>query len=109
MRVRIRLNPGPTVQQKPRKNRHVALALASLLTPLAVMAFVLAFWRLAADLNVTNQFPIADGFFSHWQVWMSGAAILQLCAMGLNRYGNPERVIRKTVEEPQQTLADSRL
>jgi hypothetical protein len=63
------------------------------------MACVLAFWRLAADLKITNQFPIADGLFSHWQVWVSGAAVLQLCAVVLNRYGNPQPGIQESVEE----------
>ncbi len=109
MQVRIRLSRGTKVRQKGRKNQHVALALASLLTPAAVMACVLAFWRLFADLKVTNLFPITDGLFSHWQVWVSGAAVLQLFAVVLNRYGNPESVIQNSVEnEPQRTLVNSR-
>jgi hypothetical protein len=109
MRVRIRLSRGTKVRQKGRKNKHVALALASLLTPAAVMACVLAFWRLSADLKVTNLFPITDGLFSHWQVWVSGAAALQLFAVVLNRYGNPDSVIQNSVEdEPQRTLVNSR-
>ena len=78
------------MRQKHRKNQHVALALASLLTPAAVMACVLALWRLAADLSVTGQFPIADGLFSHWQVWFAFAGILQTGAYLLNRYGRSE-------------------
>jgi hypothetical protein len=99
MRVRIRLSRGTKVRQQGRKNKHVALALASLLTPAAVMACALAFWRLSADLKVTNQFPITDGLFSHWQVWVSGATVLQLFAVVLNRYGNPHSVIQNSVEE----------
>jgi|SRR5271170_5394682 len=108
MRVRIRFSRGPRVSQKRGKNKHVALALASLLTPAAVMACVFAFWRLTADLNVTKQFPIADGLFSHWQVWVSGATLLQLFAVMLNRYGNSQGAIRKTVDEPRHTLLSSR-
>src|SRR5574340_1841208 len=100
MRVRIRLSHGPRVRRKRRKNQHVALAVASLLTPAAVMACVLAIWRLTADFKVTNQFPITSGFFSHWQVWIVAAAVLQICAIVLNRYGNSEPVIQKTIEEP---------
>ena len=81
------------MRQKRRKNQHVALAMASLLTPAAVMACVLTLWRLAADLNATGQFPITDGLFSHWQVWVTVAATLQFCAIVLNRYGKPEAVI----------------
>jgi hypothetical protein len=73
------------------------------------MACVLAFWRLAADLKVTNQFPITDGLFSHWQVWVSAATVLQLFAVVLNRYGNPQSVIQKSVEEdPRRILVNSR-
>jgi hypothetical protein len=105
MIVRIRFGHGPTIQQKHRKNQHVALALASLLTPAAVLACVLAFWRLTADFKATSAFPIATGLFSHWQVWLGGGAILQLCVILLNRYGKSEPVLRKSVAEPQRRLA----
>ena len=108
MRVRIRLNAGPQVHYKHRKNQHVALALAALLTPAAVMACVLSFWRLTADFHVTSQFPISDGLFSHWQVWLASAGILQLGSIMLNRYGNAKPVIHEPVEEPERKLANSR-
>jgi hypothetical protein len=108
MVIRIRLDSGTRVRQKRRKNQHVALAMASLLTPAAVMACVLAFWRLAADLNATGQFPIADGLFSHWQLWLALAGSLQFCATVLNRYGKPEATIPKSVDEPERKLANSR-
>src|ERR1700730_6444138 len=98
MRVRIRLNAGPRVRQKRRKNQHVALAMASLLTPMAVMACVLAFWRLAADLNAAGRFPIPSGLFSHWQVWVTLAASLQFCATLLNRYGKPQAILPESVD-----------
>jgi hypothetical protein len=107
MVVRIRLSSGPKVRQKQRKNQHVALAMASLLTPAAVMACVLAFWRLAADINATGQFPISNGLFSHWQVWLTLAASLQFCATLLNRYGKPQAVLPESVEEPEHKLVDS--
>jgi hypothetical protein len=34
-----------------------------------------------------GQFAIDDGLFSHWQVWVAMAAILQLGATLLIRYG----------------------
>ena len=98
MVVRILLSSGARVRQKHRKNQHVALALASLLTPAAVMACVLTLWRLAADLNATGQFPITDGLFSHWQVWLTVAASLQFSAILLNRYGKAEAVLSETVD-----------
>jgi hypothetical protein len=109
MVVKIRLSSGTKVRNKRRKNRHVALAAASLLTPAAVMACVLAFWRLAADVNVTAQFPIPSGLFSHWQVWLALAASLQFGATYLNRYGKSEGILPESVEAPpEQELANSR-
>lgn len=108
MVVRIRLSSGTQVQQKRRKNQHVALALASLLTPAAVMACVLAFWRIAADLKATGQFPIASGVFSHWQVWIALATSLQCAATLLNRYGKSNPILPDSVDQPEQELANSR-
>jgi hypothetical protein len=109
MVVKIQLGAGPKVRQNTRKNRHLALALAALLTPAAVMAFVLAFWRLAADLKATGAFPISDGLFSHWQVWLVGAVMLQSCAMGLNRYGHPQVAIQKPADPAERELVNSGL
>jgi len=107
MLVKIRLASGPRVNQRGRKNQHNALALASLLTPAALMADALALWRLAADLNIARQFPIAEGLYSHWQVWVSAAAVLHLGAVLLNRYGKATPAVQKSVREPERNLADS--
>jgi hypothetical protein len=90
MRVRIRLSRGPTVHRKRSKDRQLALALAALLTPAALMATALALWRLGADLKWTGEFAISDGLFSHWQVWFAMAVVLQLAAIVLNRYGRED-------------------
>jgi hypothetical protein len=52
------------------------------------MAFVLGLWRIAADLQWTGDFAIAEGILSHWQVWIAGAFVLQLITWLLNRYGH---------------------
>ncbi len=67
------------------------MGVAALLNPAALMAFVLAFWRIAADLKWTSNFAISSGLFSHWQVWMGGAALLQFCSYALNRYGKSDQ------------------
>lgn len=87
MQLRIRLRQGPQLKQKRSPNRQAALALSALLTPAALMAFVLASWRIGADLRWTDPFAISDGIFSHWQVWIAVGITLQLCAVALNRYG----------------------
>ena len=101
MIVRIRLGNGSKVRRKQRKNQHLALGLAALLTPVAVMAIVLALWRLSADFRATGEFPISVGLFSHWQVWLTGAAMLEFLAIILNRYGNAEPTLQKAVEESE--------
>lgn len=66
----------------------LALAIAALLMPAALIAFTLAFWRIATDLRWTREFAISSGIFSHWQVWLAGAALLLVVAAILNRYGH---------------------
>ena len=87
MVVRIRLGKRTKPAIKRSRNRRIALAIGALLSPAALAALVLAFWRLGADLNLTSSFAIPSGLFSHWQVWMGAAVLLQLCASVLNRYG----------------------
>ena len=87
MVVRIRFGKGPKLRSKRHSNRKLALAAGGLLTPAALIASVLALWRIAADLNFTNRFAIPSGLFSHWQVWLGAAIALQLCSRMLNRYG----------------------
>lgn len=90
MRVRIRFGKGLRVGRARRKNKRVALAVSALLTPGAFLASVLALWRIAADLSWTGQFAITSGVFSHWQVWMVVAVLLQVCSRMLARYGKRE-------------------
>jgi hypothetical protein len=88
MVVRIRFAKGPRLRIRRNGNRKIAIAAGALLTPAALIASVLAAWRIAADLNVANRFAIPSGLFSHWQVWLGAAIGLQLCSRMLNRYGN---------------------
>jgi hypothetical protein len=57
--------------------------LPALLTPASVTALVLGLWRVSADLGWTGEFLIANGFFSHWQVWIALAIGLQVAAASL--------------------------
>ncbi len=95
MVIRIRLKDGPFIQQKRGKNRQLALAMAALLTPAAVMALVLGFWRFTSDLHWTAQFAIAKGPFSHWQVWVAAAITLEAAAIKLNRYGRSKESVQR--------------
>ena len=86
MILRIRFGQGRPVQRKSGKNRHVALALSALLVPAALMAYVLAIWRLASDMGLAGE-PGLAGVYSHWQVWIGIAVALHLASAALNRYG----------------------
>ncbi|HLX44470.1 MAG TPA: hypothetical protein VKR43_13590 [Bryobacteraceae bacterium] len=86
MILRIRLQSGRPIQRKRGTNRHVASGMGALLIPLALMAYVLGFWRLASDMGMAGEFGIT-GLFSHWQVWIPVAVLLQMTAAVLNRYG----------------------
>src|SRR5579862_9570020 len=87
MILRIRFPRGRPIGRHDGKNRHVALALGALLTPLALMAYVLGLWRLASDMGFAGEFGIT-GLFSHWQIWMIVGVALQLSGSLLNRYGH---------------------
>lgn len=90
MRVRIRPGTGATRKPTNRKNTRVALAFAALLRPASLMAFALGIWRVGADMSMAGEFPISEGAFSHWQVWIAVGFASELCAFLLNRYGITE-------------------
>ena len=87
MVIRIRLSYGSALRKTAEVNRQFALMVSSLMTPIAVMAWALACWRIAADLKWTGEFAIANGLFSHWQVWIAVAIAVQFAAFLLHRYG----------------------
>jgi hypothetical protein len=65
----------------------MALMLATLSAPCAVVAFTMGCWRIAADLRWTSNFVIVSGLFSHWQAWLGSAALLFVTIPLLDRYG----------------------
>jgi hypothetical protein len=86
MIVRIRFGKGARLGKGRRKNKRLASVAAALLSPAAVTAAALGLWKLTAELHLTRSFAIVSGFFSHWQVWLGAAIILQVCSRFLNRY-----------------------
>ena len=87
MVVRIRLTSRP---KEGGANRKTALAVASLMAPVALMAWALGCWRLAADLRWTGEFAITQGLFSHWQVWFAVGIAVQFAAFLLHRYAGAD-------------------
>jgi hypothetical protein len=100
MRVVIHFGHGPKVGPHPRRrNPTVALAAGALLTLAAVAAGVLGLWRIAADLDLTSDFAISSGFFSHWQVWIATAVLLEVCSRFLQRHARRQSAAAPQSEE----------
>jgi len=62
-----------------------ALATATFLQPVALMAFAVALWRIGVDVRMARSFVISEGLFSHWQVWLAVTGVLQVGVLELNR------------------------
>lgn len=69
-------------------SRQLANTFIALLTPAAVVAFVMGLWRMCADLGWAGAFLIADGFFSHWQVWIALSIALKMVSSTLIAWGS---------------------
>jgi hypothetical protein len=87
-RAHLMMAPKVRVQEAILKQRRFAPVLGQLMTPIALVGYVLALWRLGADLNWLDEFFIHNGLFSRWQVWLAIDNATQLAANQLNRVGN---------------------
>ena len=89
MVVRIRLRSRRREGQvRAISSRQSALAVASLMTPIALMAWALGFLRLEADMKWAGEIAISPGLFSHWQVWFALGVAVQFAAFLLGRYAS---------------------
>jgi hypothetical protein len=84
MTLRIRFPQGRLVKRQRQEHNEVLQAATSLLTPACVMAYVLAFWRLAADIGIAADSGMR-GTFSHWQLWVVLGVILQVTSRSMHR------------------------
>jgi hypothetical protein len=57
----------------------------TLLSPVAVIAGLMACWRFGVDAGWTDSFVVSSGLFSHWQVWLAFAIGIQWSAVRLDR------------------------
>jgi hypothetical protein len=87
MQIRLRLGRGVHVHRKANKNQKLALAVASLLAPMVLVAALLAVWRIAAGLGIAQAFAFESGPLAHWASWGAVAFGLGWAAHRLNRYG----------------------
>lgn len=65
----------------------LANILVALLTPAAVVAFVMGMWRVGTDVGWAGAFLISGGFFSHWQVWIALSIGLKMLSSSLISWG----------------------
>ena len=82
--------PNVRVREAILKQRRYAPVLGFLMTPFVLTGYVLAFWRLGADLNWLGEFFITKGLLSRWQVWLAIAVATQILANQLNRLGSSD-------------------
>jgi hypothetical protein len=95
MVVRIRISTSlPRIHNGVTGNRSVtgngvaaelASGLAGLLTLVSVACFTMSVWKLLSEMGWVGKFFIAEGVFSHWQVWIAGAVAAQLVSFRLSR------------------------
>jgi hypothetical protein len=74
-------------------SRQLPDILVALLTPAALAAFAMGLWRVSADLDWASAFPIAGGFFSHWQVWIALSIALKILSSALLAWDGRTRKI----------------
>ena len=94
MKVRIRIKLGRVRQPREPELGNLVLRLRRWLNPISALALALALWRLAYELNWTGRFAISEGLFSHWQVWMGLALLLQVLDTMLGRYSMRSHQVR---------------
>ena len=82
--------PAVQIREAISRQRRYAPVVGFLMTPFALVSYVLAIWRLGADMSWLDEFFIRQGIFSRWQVWLAIAIATQLLANQLNRIGEPD-------------------
>jgi hypothetical protein len=91
MVVKIRFARGPVVVRRSGKNSRIALLGSGLLGLFAICFSSLGIWRLCQDVGLAGDFVFADGFLSHWQVWIAAAGLTQYTSWRLSRYARLAR------------------
>jgi hypothetical protein len=100
MIVRIRFGRGTSRSRRTGKNAHIAVAAATLGTLASISCATLGVWRLGQDIGWAGDFAFTQGVLSHWQVWLSAAAAIQLLCLKLAKYGHMAQGRRSNSEEP---------
>ena len=109
MVVKIRFGRGPVVARRKGKNSRIALLGAGLLSMVSICFASLGIWRLCEDVGLAGDFVFADGFLSHWQVWIAATAVTQYGGWRLGRYARMARELADTDGETQESKAPAGL
>ena len=88
MVVRVRIKLGAIRSESSTLTAPKAARIRRWLNPVSGVAFALAAWQLAYDLNWTGGFALSGGVFSHWQFWMALAVVLQVLDTMISRRGH---------------------
>lgn len=83
-------NPSPRFADP----KQVASVLGLVLTPVVLTGYVMAAWRLGADLDLTGEFFISQGLLSRWQVWLALAAAAHIGVRRLNKAAPGDRIAK---------------
>lgn len=75
----------PVIHWTSAVSQEALVVAAAFLTPCALVEAALGFWRFGVDVGWTDNFFIANGLLSHWQVWFALAIITQAGSVTLNR------------------------
>jgi hypothetical protein len=109
MLIKIRFGRGASITRRQGKNARMAVAASTCGTLAAISCGTLGGWRLGQDLGWAGDFVFESGVLSHWQVWLSAAALLQYGSWKLSRYGRAARELPsatgQTTERPERVSA----
>jgi hypothetical protein len=104
MVVRIRFGRGPVVTRRRGKNSRIAQLASSMLTLVSIGCAAMGMWRVGTDLDWAGEFAFSTGFFSHWQVWIGAAGLIQYTSLRLLNYARAARETEaEIIEQSEQT------
>jgi hypothetical protein len=88
------------VARRKGKNSRIALLGAGILTLVSICLGSLGIWRFGQDIGIAGDFIVADGFLSHWQVWIASSALAAYSSWRLSQYAKLAR--EEAVEDKSQ-------
>jgi hypothetical protein len=109
MLIKIRFGRGTSITRRQGKNARIAAAASTCGTLAAISCGTLGCWRLGRDLGWAGDFVFESGVLSHWQVWLSAAALVQYGSWRISRHGRAAREFPpppgQTAERPERVSA----